>query len=729
MDNFCRYKDIVSREMDEVFAGYGEIPPELFDIACDDTLSLKRALIARMVEICPVYPLMHYPFAYLVSTGQKRTQWHGGGGGLTMKASGVDRSALDAFIARGYREHIHYNNDFRDYYHRALNYDRVLAIGLSGLLAEIEKYNDGETDSDKAVYRKALGDVLLALKRLSDRFALSAREMEAAAPDAFSRMCMLRLAIACVRVPWLPSESFFEAIQTLMFLYEAVNAMDGVAVNSYGMVDRLLEPYYQRDIHNGRLTTEEAYELICFFLYAVDGRFRPIQGEELETACTVVIGGQDAQGEPVFGEVTRLILRAYREQRYVSPKLNARVCGASPEEYLRLLAETILSGVNNIAILNDRTHVKLLSNMGLDVRDSRMYIGGGCQEILAAGTQSHSRAFSYANMPGVLLDTLNHTRAELYGGALQTRVDTFEGLYASFLGNLRALLSVAAQTFAPYDRLAYQINPELIYSLFLDDCAQKGRDAANMGARYNHTTFSLVGFGTVLDSLLSLKRVVYERGEATLNEVKKALERNFKGERDCVLCANLSDSSFAYGSGTDESEAFAKRFAQDLSVLTQGMENGQGVKWNTSLFAYYLFEKQAAHTGATPNGRQAGEPFTRGLGPSDVVVGEQGLTAAALAARFASNAPFGDTAVLDLTLDATRSIQSDALVSYIHGCEQLGVPSLQMNVVSLNDMLEEKMRPGTHPSLVVRVCGFSARFSSLSPSVQDEIISRLRMEA
>lgn len=182
------------------------------------------------------------------------------------------------------------------------------------------------------------------------------------------------------------------------------------------------------------------------------------------------------------------------------------------------MAKLALSGNNNLVVHNDEYVIPMFLKMGLSYEDASTYVGNGCQEVICPN-QLHSRAFVYINMAQILLDTLRiqqnpdkmdekEQKMYQYG---RFCADSFEEFLDSYLRNLRSCILVLAEEFAPYEKVHHRINPEPMMSAFSADCIEKGMDMAEGGARYYHKTLSLVGFGTLCDSLLSLNEA-YQNG-------------------------------------------------------------------------------------------------------------------------------------------------------------------------------------------------------------------------
>jgi formate C-acetyltransferase len=263
-------------------------------------------------------------------------------------------------------------------------------------------------------------------------------------------------------------------------------------------------------------------------------------------------------------------------------------------------------------------------------------------------------------------------------------------------------------------------NPTPMMSMFAADCIARGVDMAAGGARYNHKTLSFVGFGTLCDSLLSL-RAAYEDG--SIDALLEAVKTDFADCEVYHLRLQSSDNRFGH---SDAANAFAASLAESLAHVTDGIVNGCGIPWGTSLFTYYQYSHFGHGTGATPDGRHAGEIFSGQMN----MASPPSLTEAARAMAHLTKADFHDVGMFDIALpvsvtDSTQSV--DALAAFIAACLELKIPVLQPNVADKKTMIEERDNPGTHPDLVVRICGYSAMFATQSRSVQDELIARTNL--
>ncbi len=723
--DFQQMKPIIQHDLDAVLENY---PTDLSHIeekipAGGDPYARKRITVETAAVYCPVHIFFHYPFAFEVDVGEPRHVCYMGIGNRCRDKSGVDFAPLEDFRQLLGRHGLGSFNDYSDHIHRTLDHDRLLAIGWRGVYEECVQYNAVETDPEKRRWRELLMGCCRAVEKIGLRLRARAAELLPDAADEDARYNLERI-INSVNTPWEPPVTLFDAMNSILCTTLFISGLDGVEMNAYGALDRLLQPYYEKDLAAGRITEEEAYFLLQCFLHKTDMHcaFNTTDRTTYDNGVSVAIGGCDPDGRPVYNAMTKLVLRAYTENKLINPKLNARACAESPREYFEGLAALMRTGNNNLVVENDDYIIPMFLRMGLSLQDARTYIGNGCQEVICRN-QIHSRAFAYFNMVQVLLHTIQYDAgtlpAELASVYRYGRFEKqdFDALLASYLANMRSLAQVQAELFARFEQQHLFICPETMLSAFTADCTAAGRDLADGGARYTHKTFSLSGFGTLCDSLLALRRA-YAAG--TQQQLFDAIAANFEGFEPLHRTLLASTDRFGHSA---EADAFAKQLAYALAQLTRGIKNACGVEWRTSLFTHYSFWGFGHATGATPDGRRAGEPLSRQMNMAVLPP----LTTAALSMTALTEADFNDVGMFDIALPCTVSDSENArhaLTDFIRTCIALKLPVLQTNVADVATMREEHEHPGTHPDLVVRVCGYSAPFCGLDAKMQEEIIAR-----
>jgi len=724
--DFRQMKPVIQQEMDEILDQY---PVDLHHITDKiplggDAWERKRILVESAAEECPVHIFPHYPFAFELAAGEKRDVCYIGVGNECYRKSGMDFSPLHDFRHLLDESHLGAFNDYTDFLHGTCDHDKLLEKGFRGVYEDCMALNETETDEEKRRYRELVMRCCKAAEKIGLRLQKKAKEMLESARDEDEKYNLSRM-VHSVNTPWEAPKTYYDALHCILLTSQIISVLDGVEMLAYGQLDRLIFPFYQRDLEAGIITWEEAYFLLQCFLHKTDlhCHFNE-ERQKYDNGVSVMIGGCDAEGRPVYNEITKMMLRAYAENKLINPKLNARAAANSPREYLQGLAALAMTGNNNLVVENDDYIIPMFQRMGLSFEDASTYVGNGCQEVICRN-QLHSRAFVYLNMIQVLLDTMQYDERNLpkklqkiYANGSFAKA-SYEEMQSSFLQNLRAYIQCIADAFKPFEKLHPHINPAPMLSAFTADCIRDGLDFSRGGARYNHKTLALVGFGTLCDSLLSLKRA-YEAGNE--KALFAATLSNFEGQEEMRRALLASDDCFGHSESAD---AFAKALANDLAQVSRGIVNAQGIEWRTSLFTYYKFKNFGQVTGATPDGRGKGESFSRQMNMAKI----PDLTTAALSMAVLTKADFHDVGMFDFALPCTVSNSEkavQALADFIRTCMALKLPVLQPNVADVKTMQEERDKKGTHPDLVVRVCGYSALFGQLPEYMQDEIIARAK---
>ncbi len=711
----------------------------------------KAAAYGVLAERCRVRVFRHFPFYFEMDTGRRRTDLGEGGVGGWMKrepfgqalgAQGVAwwKPCEESGLSIGW--------PVLDDNHHCIGNDNVFRGGLNGLVREAEKRlrtvqphplppllaGEGEAGRERAFLEAAIAGNQ-ALIRIAERFAEEAERRRTEETDPAVRRRLERIVAAARRVPGEPPATFYEALNTLLFMREVTQELESNGNSILGHLDRILWPYYERDRAEGRITREEAQDLLRFFLAFHDVRFgMREQRSHYGTNTTVVIGGCDTSGTPLFNDLTQMIVEVYRELRLVDPKLNARVSREHPAEYLDLLADLIASGNKALALFNDEVIIEANVKVGKAREDARLYVGGGCQENLLENTEINSRATIYLNLAHVLLMGFFPEQwawfAEREGLVLERYEGTrsFADLYGAFLHNLATVVGTHIDQRNRTEAEGGQYNPCPLHSSTISDCLAKARDMMAGGARYSFGSVALTGVGTLVDSLFALKEVVWERGEASLERFRERLAADFAGEE--TFRQYLVNRVAKFGQEDEAIRTFSTRVFADLARVCSGQSNTRGGVYEASLFSFRTFAGMGVRTGATPDGRRAGDHLSPGMSPSLLALGERcGVAQVLRALEPLALTLYPVVAVLDVKIPAVPGgCRAELLTPVIRRFLEIGGSVLQINCVDPALLIEAKAHPERHRDLVVRVSGYSSYFNTLPAEVQDEVIERTLVE-
>lgn len=614
--------------------------------------------------------------------------------------------------------------------HHSLGYTRLLRDGVQGVLAEIAARQRQPSDSHQVANLEAMARSCRALLRVAARFGEAARAQTAFCEDAQARRYLAMIGDVAGRIPGDPPRTFYEALAAIWFLREATASMEAIGISVVGHLDRLLGPFYESDLAAGRITEDEARDLLARWMLPTDIKFHLEENAWPETSTCIELGGCDAEGHPVWNAVTRLIIEVHHAHKLANPKLNCRFSAQSPAEYLRLISEATLAGHNHFALLNDDVLIPALVRAGKEERDARLYVNGGCQEPIVEGVEHSAGAYYYFNMARVLdwsLQPAGPLPADMPADARAViprtiAADSFEGLYTAFMARLTYSIRAGASWATALGREQPRLHPCPLFSAGLDGCVARGLDYTEGGAKYNPSGIAMVGLATVVDALHALRIAVFGERWVTLEQMRACLAANWAGHE--ALRARIRGLP-RYGQGHPDVDALAARFTRELSDFVATIPSERGGRFQPSLFVYYAFEWFAPHTRATPDGRGSGDLLSQGVAPDRA-------TAGTVASVFESLGQidfrgFPGNAVLDMQLPAGRGISADVVAATIRTFGALGGPTLQLNCVSRADLLDARSHPERHPDLMVRISGLSARFVCLDRNVQDEIIGRAGM--
>lgn len=673
----------------------------------------KAELYAVAAERCDVHVFRHFPFCFEIKGGRSRRQWgFGGVGGWMFTLPKVEeyRSRCRAWH-QDYQGLVSHSDMDLDRDHHSVGYDHYLAVGSAGLVRECQARLETARTAQEREFLEAAIAGHRCLIAFQGKFAARAEAMLAveAAPDV--RRNLERVA-AWGRRAGGPPRTFFEALNDILFIREAIGSLEGVAVSTFGMLDRLLAPFHQPG--------DDAKALLDAFLVLPDLKFdvasfdgSKVGGDHVETSTTVIIGGCDAAGGVVFNELTAMILDSYAERRLLNPKLNARISPRHPHEYFERLSGLVAQGSNAVVILNDDVIIPANVRQGKAVEDCRLYVGGGCQETLLQNCEVHSRATVWFNLPGTLLRVMRQR-----GDAV-----SFEVFYQAFLVELRRLCEGVARSRSANEKDGWTINPCPLHSATLDGCVAKAMDWTEGGAKYSSAALDGVGVGTLVDSLLALKTLVFERRELSLARFLELLDKDFAGEEP--FRQRLLHGVPKYG--RDDAGDFPTRVFKDVARAMSGFPNGRGGRFEASLFAFRNFVSFGHETGATPDGREAGADMSPGMAPSVQSLGERcGVGQVLDAVKRLDMADYPVVAVLDMKLPPCGPEAVESVVRRFLDC---GGSGLQLNVLNQDDLRDAMSHPEAYPGLVVRISGYSAYFAKLPRGVQEELLGRAQLAA
>lgn len=681
----------------------------------DSSYMRKTRIIELFCRECPVHLFKNTPFFFEMSSGRGRCTW----GGLQSPAGTYSRDiTADKWLIpygkalEGDREEgfIHCWNNPVGFDHHCPGYDNLLELGLNGIIQKAEDALKSCEDPRKREFYTCVIRCNRALIGLGQRFGAEAERLAQWASGA-EKANYLKIAEAAKHIPAQPPRTFYEALNLILFYRECVGSVEGLGMSTFGQLDRMLYPYYKADLAAGRITPEEAHQLICDLLLYTRVRFIA-DSEYHETSTTIQLGGCDKDGNVVYNELTDMILQAAIDTRSLNTKLNCRISKKHPDAYLKKIMSVQLENLPCVMMQNDDVLIPAKVKQGQAVEDARLYVGGGCHEIVLANTEVCTRADTWINLPRIFLETIR----------TRQNVATFEELYAAYLEDVQAYYNkiVALKNEGESHWCEYAPNP--LYSSSITGSLESGKDITEGGAKYNNTALSLVAPATAIDSLYSVKQLVFDEKKLTLSQFVQILDENFANNEP--LRQYILNKVPKHGTNDDVLNGFSAKFLEDLSHVA-GQTNARGGKYVPAFYPHDAYRRLGFRTGATPDGRLAQVSVSRGVSPSEFVETDSPLDIIH-SLKHIDFTRYAESFVTEITLPNLENNEksSNVLVAIIRAFLDAEGSSLQFNLLSRETLLDARRNPEQHKNLMVRVCGYSALYVSLSEETQDEILQR-----
>lgn len=610
--------------------------------------------------------------------------------------------------------------------HFAIDNRPILKGGLCSLYERAKEGLKTAKQGAETDFLNAVCVGMLSLKKISEKFSLRAKELLETAKTEEEKKNYTLVYETAKRVPWQKPETFYEALCTLIFMRRGLGTLEGVGPNTFGRLDMDLYPFYKNDIEKGILTPESAYDLICKFLitwdlhYNHDWKMEGYADHELENTYT--LGGCDLEGKPFYNELTKMFLTAAREEKIIFPKIKCRFSKNSPKEYFDEINKAIISGTSTVLLQNDDATIPALIKAGRTVEEARDYLVTGCWDITTQGTEKYDHG-SYVN----LLRPFEYAVHKLYdkmdyvGMKFKTfdEAKSFEELYQLVCYNTNILFKERIRISSLGGHIRDKVDPTPIFSSTMQHCIERKKDFTAGGLKYYDDFLLCIGLPNIVDSLMAIKKLCFDTKKYTLKEMLEAVRNNWEGSDDMRIEAINCPG---WGDGSDESNALARRFNDDLYKMVSAITGTYGGKVHLGHITYTEIRWWGEKTRATPDGRRNGEYFSQGLTPSRL---KRIPSVTSVVNSFAAldAETMGANNVVNIIL-SSNNMTLDICEAFLRACAGTALQSLQLNCTTKEQLLDAQKNPEKYPDLIVRVCGFSAKFTALSPEWQQEVLSR-----
>ena len=677
-----------------------------------------------------------------------------------------------------------FNNNVASIAHFIVNFERMLQLGTTGMIREIEAARKEKPENNQDFYEGAI-IALRALETFAEGYADNLLSLGRKEKDGQRQTELLKMAEICRHVPKNPARTFYEALQSMMFLQIALCIETFENALSFGRLDQILYSYYKRDQAAGLITYEKAKELLALFVLKMDEAVLVNDGdtylklgrlfETQSTDQTLTVGGMGKDGKDATNELTYMLLDIC-ELQPLAVNMTARIHPGSPDGYLNRIAEVYISGAPMPALYNDEVYVETLQKHypQTTIEESRNYAVVGCVEPNASDDHFGNTDCANMNVALPFLQALKGEEDDLWNFEINDQLDKiitkfmdysfnkddrFSRLVFSNYARARSLMKSKKTSSIAYDlpgsmdeligRYQKRLNhlakailadhqkieriiargfPTPLSSSLSRGCIESGKDVNEGGATINSAGIQGVGITDVGDSLHALDEVVFRKKLYSIDDVIRAIENNFEGGHYQAIRKALLDVPKFGDDGSRKAQDWINKSLEIYVNALNSVDNcPRGGIYTAGYYALNVNIIYGLKTPALPSGRLSGVPLANSIAP------HYGMEMADLMSSlnsiagidFASYAPNGTT--VTFTIDSGLFQGPDGvgnLAGIISTYFKKGSMQFQPNVINREILLDAYHNPEKHKYLMVRVAGYCSYFNNISDELKLIIINR-----
>lgn len=574
-------------------------------------------------------------------------------------------------------------------------------------------------------------DVFPAIIRLSHRYADLAEKMAGEEKDEKRKAELLQIAETCRWVPEHPARTFREGIQSFWFNWIMIPS----GTTPGGRFDQYMWPLYKADIEAGRITREEALELIeCLrikimqFNQVYGGKKQRDKWAGMARWNNFVIGGCDETGKEASNDLTYLMLEAAIDCQTPHPTLTLRVSKDTPEELLVKAFECVRTGCGFPAMISEDQYIQFVVNEDVPIEEARKFAIAGCLDVQLPG-KSRNLSFCMFIVPLVIELAMNDgcdpKTGEFLGAHTGKFEDfkTYEEFYNAFLENLKVITDRMTEYFCIMYEVQRRNSTNVVAAAFFDGW-EDGIDCLSRQMLFeNGEAINVVGMSSVCNSMAVIKNLVFGEKKISPKQMMDAIKANWAGYEDIQkMCREFPK----YGNNDPVVDDVAVEVWKDVAKVIRGNKTIFGRSMLPTGISITAHAPGGQSCGPTPDGRFDGETFADGStsptqgtdknGPlavfqSAMKLPQQEYMATLMNMKFSPNAL--------KTEDDLKKISAMTKTYLTNGGKHV-----QFNVVSAETLKDAKEHKEKYKNLIVRVAGYSAYYTTLTDRIQQELIDR-----
>jgi len=616
--------------------------------------------------------------------------------------------------------------------HQTLDYDMIFAVGFCGLCEQIDnkiaRLELTESDyEEKKIFLAALKIIAEAYIDLSNRYADYALELSHQESNLARKEELENISKNCRQVPANHPTNFWEACQCAWFSFFFVP-------DAPGRVDQYLYPYYKDDIQKGNITREFAKELLsCLWI-----KYFEYVGVHSGVSAInhLTLGGVKPDGSDASNEVTKLCLEVVEDLKLLRPQVGLRWNRNTPSDVLEKAVQVLRAKTGNPDFCNDEQIVPALINIGVSPEDARNFSLSGCHEVIITGMAQMGSVEGFINMSKIIrialgLEPFSFRRVTeeqtMNNGFDLSVIDSYDSFWKHITDIMESVAKATHEASMARDQhFAEQIGGYLQASLVTRDCIENAKGYTQGGARYNFCNWDIIGTANLVDSIIAIRKMVFEDKILSLQQLADVLASDWEGHEQ--LRIQIINQYPHFGNNDDVTDEVAKQVIETLSSIMKRRTPFRGGEYilGTTAGGENMHIEFGRVTGATPDGRKSGTTLADSIGAAQGR-DRQGITAMLNSVAKLPHKLLPTATTLNVKIDPKLLDDEDGIENVsalIRGHFTSGGQQIQFNFYNREMLLDAKQHPEKYGSLMVRVSGYSAPFISLWGDLQDEIIAR-----
>ncbi len=625
-----------------------------------------------------------------------------------------EREIPDEYRRNKQAEHIGIGTAWADYWHTLPDWSELLRLGFPGLLKRAEniKAEKAAAEEPSKEHEAFYDSVIISYRAILNYIRRLHEESLCYDIPEYSN-CLQHLMHH-------PPKTLYHVMETA-YLFLTIMEIGVEKGRSLGIIDHIYYPYYKADIESGRYSVEDIKEMFRYFFNKFNAAMR-FAAQPL-TLCGT---NPDVTGES--NELTLLILDIYGELGNLNPKIQFRYHSDISDQLMEKVLSLIRKGQSSIVIINDEAVYRGYEKIGIPREVSAAYVPIGCYEPVLMGKEDAMICNAFINITKAVEFAISGGKdlltGEVFGIETPKEFNTFQDFCKTFYEHLDYLVDFFIDNIDKQTKLAMQINPSPVLSGTVQSCMERGKDYFAGGMQYNNTTIKCYGLATTVDSILAVKKQVFDENLLTFRELQEALQNDWKGYEKIQLI--IKHDRNKYGNNMEEPDNLMCDIFNHLADRIVGRKNAKGGVYRFGCDSIHISVLQGEKTGATPDGRNAHEPVSKNL---CAVSGMQrnGVTALMQSILKLDHDCLLGSEPLDYILHPS-AVQGEAGIKAMNAMYRTyfanGGIALQGNILNAESLLEAQRNPQKYQNLQVRLCGWNEYFVNLTPVQQYEFIKQ-----